>query len=70
MTGLADDTARDGDPDADAAMADDPPATEEGAGVREGELPPPEPDARPVKDASVGALDAWLLPIVAYALPS
>jgi hypothetical protein len=30
----------------------------------------PEPVARPVKDASVGALDAWLRPMVAYGLPS
>jgi hypothetical protein len=30
----------------------------------------PEPVARPVMDDSVGALDAWLRPIVAYALPS
>jgi hypothetical protein len=62
VTGLADDAGE------EVAAAD-----EAGAEVFEGEFPPPplaEPVARPVKEASVGWLDAWLRPIVAYALPS
>jgi hypothetical protein len=43
---------------------------EAGALVFEAELPLPVPVAWPVKEASVGALDAWLRPIVAYGLPS
>ena len=40
--------------DAAAALAEDGAADEEGSGVFEGELPPPVPDARPVKLARVG----------------
>lgn len=43
---------------------------EDGAGVREGEPPLAEPDARPVKPETVGWDEAWFWPIVAYALPS
>jgi hypothetical protein len=58
--------------DADEGGAEDVagPPDEAGALVFEAALPLPVPVAWPVKDASVGALDAWLRPIVAYALPS
>lgn len=53
-------------------FADDVGGLDTGASVFDAELPPPLPelDARPVLEASVGWLDAWLRPIVAYALPS
>lgn len=53
-------------------LADDVGGEDTGASVFEAELPPPpsEPEAKPVLVASVGWLDAWLRPIVAYALPS
>jgi hypothetical protein len=56
VTGVADDAG------VEVAAAD-----EAGAEVFEGEFPLPlaEPVARPVKEASVGWLDAWLRPIVA-----
>lgn len=65
VTGLGDDTARDGDTAADGVAAND-----AGGLVFEGELPLSVPVARPVKDASVGAFEAWFRPIVAYAFPS
>jgi hypothetical protein len=65
-TGLADDAGP------EVARAEEAGVEEAGVDVFDGELPLPlaEPDARPVKEASVGWLDAWLRPIVAYALPS
>jgi hypothetical protein len=62
--GVADDVARDGIGVADESTDD---AEELVFG---GELPVPEAVARPVKEARVGALDAWFRPMVAYALPS
>jgi hypothetical protein len=43
---------------------------DEGEGVREGALPPPEPEISIVIEDTIGAVDARLDPTVAYALPS
>jgi len=56
--------------DTASALPEDASADDDGLGVREGWLPPPDPVARPVMDERVGTVDAWFLPTVAYALPS